>query len=264
MKPFLSVIIRAYNEAQRLPQTLIDVDKILTEAGYSSEVLVVSDGSKDATAEIVRRFAGHMKNVKLIDNKENHGKGWVVRQGMLAAKGNWRLFMDADNSTSVDQFTMMMPFFKEGYDVVFGSRGVPGAKLKPPQPWYRQIFGHIGNWIIQLVVLPGVHDSQCGFKCFSEYAAEQIFKLARIDRWGFDVEALALAKMLQFKYKEIPITWVNDTHSTVGIKAYLQTLWDVARIAWWLKRGDYQSHEISHESKNKKSLIENFDSRQHS
>lgn len=212
-------------------------------------MLVVSDGSKDATAEIVRRFAEHMKNLKLIDNKENHGKGWVVRQGMLAAKGNRRLFMDADNSTSIDQFTTMIPFFKEGYDVIFGSRAIRGARLVPPQPWYRQILGHVGNWIIQLAVLPGVHDSQCGFKSFSEHAAEEVFRLARIDRWGFDVEALALAKTLGFRCKEVPVTWVNDTHSTVGIKAYISTLWDVARIAWWLKRGAYQLHGTPHEPK---------------
>ncbi|MEK7465441.1 MAG: dolichyl-phosphate beta-glucosyltransferase [Patescibacteria group bacterium] len=239
MKPFLSVIIPAYNESQRLPQTLVDVDKKLSEVEYSSEVLVVSDGSKDATAEIVRRFAVHMKNLKLIDNKENHGKGWVVRQGMMAAKGNWRLFMDADNSTTVDQFNLMLPFFKEGYDVVFGSRAVSGAKLVPPQPWYRQILGRGGNVVIQLFALPGVRDSQCGFKCFSENAAPRVFGLARVDRWGFDVEALALAKVLGYRAKEMPVTWVNDTRSTVGLKAYLSTLWDVGRIWWWLKRGSY-------------------------
>lgn len=239
MKPFLSVIIPAYNEASRLPKTLIDVDKKLSDVEYSSEVIVVSDGSKDATAEIVRRFSEHMRNLKLIDNKENHGKGWVVRQGMLAAKGNWRLFMDADNSTTVDQFGLMVPFLKEGYGVLFGSRAIKGAKLIPPQPWYRQIAGQAGNLIIQFLTLPGIKDTQCGFKCFSEETAERVFRLAKIDRWGFDVEALALAKLFGFRMKEIPITWANDTESKVGLKAYASTLLDVVRVWWAIKKGIY-------------------------
>lgn len=239
MKPFLSVIIPAYNEASRLPKTLIDIDKKLSEAEYSSEVIVVNDGSKDATAEIVRRFAEHMRNLKLIDNKENHGKGWVVREGMLAARGNWRLFMDADNSTTVDQAGLMMSYFKEGYGVIFGSRGIAGAKLVPPQPWYRQIAGRIGNLIIQLLALPGIRDTQCGFKCFSEEAAERVFRAATIDRWGFDVEALALAKLFGFRIKEIPITWANDENSRVGLKAYASTLLDVGRVWWGVKKGKY-------------------------
>ena len=110
MKPYLSVIIPAYNESKRLPLTLIDIDKKLSEANYSYEIIVVNDGSKDNTAEIVRRFSHLIKNLRLIDNKENHGKGWVVRQGMLEANGKIRLFMDADNSTSVDQFNNMVVF----------------------------------------------------------------------------------------------------------------------------------------------------------
>src|SRR3990167_9312131 len=111
MKPYLSVIIPAYNEAKRLPLTLIDIDKKLSEANYSYEIIVVNDGSKDNTAEIVRRFSHLIKNLRLIDNKENHGKGWVVRQGMLEATGDIRLFMDADNSTKVDEITKFLPYF---------------------------------------------------------------------------------------------------------------------------------------------------------
>lgn len=238
MKPFLSVIIPAYNEAQRLPRTLVDIDKKLSEAEYSSEVIVVNDGSKDTTAEVVRHFAPHMKNLKWIDNKENHGKGWVVRQGMLAAKGNWRLFMDADNSTTVDQFNGMMPYFKDA-DVVIGSRALKESKLTPPQPWYRQIPGRIGNRIIQWLAVPGIGDTQCGFKCFSEEAADRIFRSARIDRWGFDVEALALARKFGFTIREIPVVWVNDLRSRVSANAYISTLGDVIRVWWWIKKGRY-------------------------
>lgn len=240
MKPFLSVIIPAYNEAKRLPLTLIDVDRHLSQAEYSSEILVVNDGSVDATAEITKRFAHLIKNLKLVNDKENHGKGWAVRRGMLEAKGTWRLFMDADNSTSVDQFNKMLPYLKEGYEVVIGSRDIKGAKLIPPQPFYKRMLGNIGNLIIQILVLPGIWDTQCGFKCFSEAAARKIFGLAKINRWGFDVEALALAKRLGFRIKEIPVTWVNDPYSHVKLSGYFSTLYDVVRIRWWLWRNKYE------------------------
>ncbi|TSA44428.1 glycosyltransferase family 2 protein [bacterium] len=239
MKPFLSVIIPAYNESQRLPLTLVDIDKKLSEAEYSYEILVVNDGSKDGTADVVNRFSHIIKNLKLIDNKENHGKGWVVREGMLKAAGNYRLFTDSDNSTSIDHFDKMLPLFKEGYEVVIGSRAVKGARQEPPEPFYKQILGKGGNLIIQLLVVPGIWDTQCGFKCFTEEAAVRIFSVVRINRWGFDVEAIALARLFGFKVKEIPVRWVNDFRSKVGIKGYFSTLWDVVRIRFWLSRGVY-------------------------
>jgi len=244
MKPFLSIIIPAYNEAKRLPLTLIDIDRHLAKAEYSAEILVVSDGSTDATPDIAERFSHLIKNLKLIKNEENHGKGWVVRQGMLAARGNLRLFMDADNSTSVDQFNKMLPYFfaedgRERYDVVIGSRAIKGAKLQPPQPLFKRILGKLGNLFIQLMVLGGIWDSQCGFKCFTEEAAEKIFGLARVNRWGFDVEALALARELGYRIKEIPVIWVNDPRSKVNVWGYFSTLWDVIRIRWWLWRNKY-------------------------
>jgi len=126
-QPYLSIIIPAYNEAERIPKTLLDIDKRLEHAEYSYEILVVNDGSSDNTAEIVRSMAKVVRNLKLIDIKDNAGKGGTVRQGMLLAGGKVRLFTDADNSTSIDQFNAMMPFFKEGYDVVIGSRAIAGA-----------------------------------------------------------------------------------------------------------------------------------------
>ena len=238
-KPFLSIIIPAYNEAKRLPLTLIDIDKHLSKQGMSYEILVVNDGSKDNTAEIVNRFMPMINELKLLDNPDNRGKGAVVRQGMLSAKGNWRLFMDADNSTAITEFLNMMPYFKEGYEVVIGSRAVKGAKLQPPQPIYRQIPGKLGNLFIQMLVLKGIWDSQCGFKCFSELAAERVFSIAKIDRWGFDVEALALARKLGYQIKEMPVTWVNDPRSHVTALSYLQVLWETIKIYWWLKKGKY-------------------------
>lgn len=242
-KPFLSVIIPAYNEAKRLPLTLIDVDKHLSAAGYSYEIIVVDDGSKDATVDIAKRLAGLVKNLRVVENERNRGKGAAVRQGMLEAKGSVRLFMDADNSTSIDQFERMMPFFTGGggekYDVVIGSRAIPGAKLEPPQPFYKRVLGKAGNLFIQLVAVWGVSDTQCGFKCFSESAAERVFRVARSNRWAFDVEALALARKFGFRIKEIPVRWMNDFRSHVKPLAYVTTLLEVVKIRWWLMRGVY-------------------------
>ena len=239
MKPFLSVIIPAYNETKRLPLTLIDVDRHLSRADYSYEILVVNDGSVDGTAEIVRRFSQIVKNLKLVDNNENHGKGWAVRQGMLSARGNLRLFMDADNSTSVDHFDRMIPFFKEGYDVVIGSRGVKGTKLVAAQSWHKRVLDNIVNLIVQILHLRGFWDTQCGFKCFSEEAALRIFGLSAINRWAFDVEALVLARLLGYRIKEIPIVWVNSPYSAVGFGGYFSFLWEIFQIWWRVRRRKY-------------------------
>jgi len=237
-KPYLSVIIPAYNEAKRLPLTLIDVDKHLSAVEYSYEILVVNDGSKDNTAEIVRKMTGTIKNLKLVDNDTNKGKGGVVRQGMLVAQGDVRLFMDADNSTSVDQFATMMPHFSGAggarYDVVIGSRSAKGSKLEPAEPMYRSIPGKIGNLWIQMLLLPGLWDTQCGFKAFTEEAAGKVFALLKITGWGFDVEALVLAKKFGYTIKEIPVHWVNDPMSHVKASAYLKVLLETVKIRWWL------------------------------
>jgi dolichyl-phosphate beta-glucosyltransferase len=245
MKPYLSVIIPAYNEAKRLPLTLIDVERHLSRAEYSSEIIVVNDGSSDQTAEIVKRLQNLIPNLRLINNEKNHGKGWAVRQGMIAAKGNLRLFMDADNSVSVDQFNKMIPYFRDGYEIVIGSRDVPGAKLMPPQPFYKRFIGNIGNLIIQALILRGIWDTQCGFKCFTEEAALQIFRVARVNRWGFDVEVLALAKEFGFKIKEIPVIWADNGHSKVGLVGYWQALFDVLRVRFLLWRKKYGEPTIS-------------------
>lgn len=235
MKPFLSVIIPAYNEASRLPLTLIDIDKHLSRQDFSFEVLVVNDGSQDNTAEVVKKLEPLLRNLKLIDNPQNRGKGYAVRQGMLAAKGSWRLFMDADNSTSIAEFLKMTPYFKEGYDVVIGSRAVRGSKLQPSQPFFRQLLGKIGNLFIQLMILRGIWDTQCGFKCFSEEAAEKVFSRAKMDSWSFDIETLALARKLGYRIKEMPVTWSDNPSTNVKPGAYFEVLRDTIKI-WWRLR----------------------------
>jgi glycosyltransferase involved in cell wall biosynthesis len=236
---YLSVIIPAYNEAERIPKTLLAMDAYLSKVNYPYEILVVNDGSRDNTAEVVLKMARIVKNLKLIDVKENHGKGSVVKGGMLAAKGDIRLFMDADNSTSIDQIEAMKSFFKEGYGVVIGSRAVKGAKLEPPEPFYRQLIGKTLNLMVQVLLLPGIWDTQCGFKAYTAEAAEAIFGVSKISTWGFDVETLALAKRFGYNIKEIPVRWVNDTRSRVKFSGGLQFLRDIARIRWWLWTGAY-------------------------
>ncbi|MDP3015076.1 MAG: glycosyltransferase family 2 protein [bacterium] len=247
MKPYLSVIIPAYNEAKRLPLTLIDIDKHLKSADFSYEIIVVDNNSTDATPAVVERFSHLIENLKLI---ECHipGKGAAVKKGMLEAKGEIRIFTDADNSTSIDQFNKMIPYFcrsgttrnKIGYDIVIGSRDIEGAKLIPSQPWYKRLAGNLGNLFIQFMLLPGIWDTQCGFKAFTEEAAEKIFPLIKISRWGFDVEILALAKKFGYKIKEIPVVWVNNPFSYVKASAYIQVLLEVVKIKWWIITNKYK------------------------
>jgi dolichyl-phosphate beta-glucosyltransferase len=238
--PFLSVIVPAYNEAERIPLTLLDMDKKLSESGFSYEILVVNDGSKDKTAEVVGKMAKTIPHLVLINNEKNQGKGGVVRDGMLAAKGEYRIFTDADNSTTIEQFEKMLPFFKEGYEVVIGSRAVKGAQLEPPQPFYRQLLGRMSNLIIQIVNLPGIWDTQCGFKAFTAEASERVFSLSKVNGWGFDIEALALARSLGYRVKEIPVRWVNDTASHVKLSAYLKVFVENVKIRAWLIIGSYK------------------------
>ncbi len=239
MKPYLSIIIPAHNEAKRLPLTLIDIDKHLSKGDFSYEIIVADNNSTDATREVVRRFSHLIKNLQLLECKVP-GKGATVKKGILEANGDIRLFMDADNSTSIDQFQKMKPYFPEGYDVVIGSRDVEGAKKEPPQPWHKTLAGNVGNLFIQALLLPGIWDTQCGFKAFTEEAALKIFPLLKIDRWGFDVEVLGLAKKMGYKIKEIPVFWVNDPFSQVGPFAYLQVLWEVVKIRYWLSFKKYK------------------------
>lgn len=232
-KPYLSIIIPAYNEAKRLPLTLIDIDKHLKNADFSYEIIVIDNNSTDSTPEIVERFMHLNENLKLIKFKVP-GKGGAVKAGMLEAKGEIRIFTDADNSTSIDQFFKMIPYFNEGYDVVIGSRDIEGARLVPPQPWYKRIGGNVGNLIIQALLLRGIWDTQCGFKALTAEAAEKIFPLLKTSRWGFDVEVLSLAKKFGYKIKEIPVVWVNNPFSKVKATTYLQVLWEVVKIRYWL------------------------------
>ncbi len=239
MKPYLSVIIPAYNEEKRLGPTLLDVDKYLSEKKFKSEIIVVNDGSTDKTVEIVKHFSQLIPNLKLIDNYQNQGKGAVVRQGMLAAEGDYRLFMDADNSTAIgDHFEKMIPFIDEGYEIIIGSRDwkdAEGAKQAVKQPFLKRLLGNAGNILIQIFAVPGIWDTQCGFKCFSRKAVQDIFPKLTINRWALDIEILALAKKLNYKIAVIPVYWKNSPDSKVGLRGYIRTFRELFQIWWRIK-----------------------------
>jgi len=229
----LSVIIPSYNEEKRLPATLFDIDKYLSLQNYEYEILVVDDGSKDKTIEVVKNLISKIKNLKVLSYGENKGKGYAVKFGMLGAQGEYRLFTDADNSTTINQVEKMWPYFKEGYDVVIGSRDVRGAVLDPPQPMHRRILGEVfGLFTKVLAGTWGLNDTQCGFKGLTKRAADNIFPKCIIDRFAFDPEMLFLAKKFRYKIKEMPIRWKNDLESKVKFKSMVKMGIDILKIRW--------------------------------
>lgn len=236
----LSVVIPAYNEEKRILETLRAISGFLRNQSFQYEIIVVSDGSKDSTVSVVKNLAVSTPYLSVISNKENHGKGYVTRQGMLAATGDLRLFMDADNSTTIDQVMPMFKYIEQGYGVVIGSIEMEGAKVNEHAQWYRRALGHWSKYIIRLIAgLWEVRDTQRGFKLFSAAAAQDIFSKAVIDRFGFDIEILALAKKYGYKIKEVAVVWNNAGDSRVSIKSYIEVFIDLCRIRLNLWSGKY-------------------------
>lgn len=207
----LSLIIPAYNEEHRLSGTLEKIFQYLADVGYSYEIIVVDDGSKDDTTNTAKKF----ESVKVITLKKNSGKGAAVRAGMLAAVGDYRVFTDADLSTPIYEIPKILQNLQNGYDVCVGSRALDSSLIKVHQPFYREFMGKTFNRIVQLLVVKGIQDTQCGFKGFTAKAAEAVFSKAKIDGFSFDVEILYLSKKLGFKIKETPVEWYNDERSKV-------------------------------------------------
>lgn len=238
-EPFLSVIIPAYNEEARLPRTLKAVHAYLQAQSFTWEIAVVNDGSTDRTADIVREFQIVDPRVRLLHYAKNRGKGYAVRYGMTHTKGHFRLFMDADNSTTIDHIEQFLPWLQKGYDVAIGSRDIQGAEIAAHQAWWKEKLGDLGNLWIRFWAVPGIKDTQAGFKIFSGKAADFIFPRLKIDRWGFDVETLAVARRQDFRIAELPIRWVNDANSKVSARAYLDVLQEVVQVRLNLWKGVY-------------------------
>lgn len=238
----LSVVIPAYNEEKRIGKTLKSIDEYLKKQNYLYEILVVSDGSKDGTVKVVEALIPEIKNLRLIANRQNHGKGFVTRQGIMEAKGDYRLFTDADNSTSIDQVEKMWPWFGQGYDIVIGSRDLKDSVLDPPQPFLRNfILGEGFKLFRKLVIgLWRVEDTQCGFKAFTAKVAFDVFPKCVINRFAFDPEILAVAKNKGFKIKEIPVYWKNDLNSTVKPGSIIKMALDILKIRFNQLKGLYK------------------------
>jgi len=239
---YLSVIVPAYNETQRIPKTLERLHQYLADKSFTYEIVVVLDGPTDGTREVLDRISGEISNLRIIDRRVNRGKGFTVREGMLEARGQIRLFTDADNSTDIAHFDQMKTLFDEGCDLVIASRSpkdVAGARQTIPQPWYKRSIGKLGNLLVQLVAVPGIWDTQCGFKAFRAEAAVRIFSQSVIEEWGFDIEVLALARHLNYNIGIIPAHWVNDARSHVRNIDYLRVFRDTFKVRANLLIGKY-------------------------
>jgi len=214
---YLSVVIPAFNEEDRLGSTLDAILQYLHSQQYSFEIILVDDGSRDRTIEVATTKAANFPHThfRIIKNASNHGKGYVVRQGMLAAKGSFVLFCDADLATPIETLSTMLPLAETDYDIVFASRAMNRDLISNRQPLFREISGKVINFLVQMLYLPGIKDSQCGFKLFRKNAAQVVFTLQKINGWVFDIEALWLAKKLGFTYKEVPAPWKHVPDSRV-------------------------------------------------
>jgi len=238
---FLSVIIPAYNEEKRLLSTLSKICAYLSTKGFPYEIIVVDDGSTDNTLQIIKNFASSDKHIILLVNELNRGKGYSVRKGMLSARGEYVFFTDADLSTPIEEIEKCLPHLINGYDVVIGSRSMPGSDIIIHQPWYREKMGKIFNFMVNMVLLKGIIDTQCGFKGFKREVVKTVFSRCKIDGFSFDVEALYLSRKYNFKIKEIPIRWENSALSKVSpIKHSLQMFRDLIGIKIKDLKGDYR------------------------
>lgn len=234
--PFLSLIIPAYNEEQRLPRTLTKIQSFLKDQPYESEVLVVENGSRDRTAAIAEEFSSL---VRLLREPER-GKGRAVRRGMVEASGDFRFICDADLSMPIEEVNRFLPPQLEEYDIAIASREVAGA-VRHNEPAYRHWIGRIFNLLVRTMAVPGFQDTQCGFKCFTAEAAEALFPLQRIDGWTFDVEILYIALRLGYRVKEVPINWYYFPGSRVRmVRDSWLMLTDLFRIRSNWRRGLYQ------------------------
>lgn len=240
---FLSVVIPAYNEEKRISQTLEALKTYFSRKDFPYEVIVVSGASSDKTIALVQDFARSFPGLTVIDQPVNKGKGDAVKEGMLHAKGQYRLFMDADNSVPIDYFDEFLPNFSQGYDVVIGSIEVAGAKIEEHAAWYRRALGHWAKLLIRALAIWEIHDTQRGFKVFSARAAEDIFPVQTLNKWGFDIEILVIAKTRGYTIKEVPVVWTNAGYSKVGLDAYITTLKDLLVVRKNMMLGKYKKQK---------------------
>jgi dolichyl-phosphate beta-glucosyltransferase len=240
LPPYLSIIIPAHNEELRLPDTLAKIIQFLDDQTYTAEVLIVENGSHDRTAEVAQSFADRHDRVSLLQ-EPSAGKGLAVKRGMLEAKGDYRFICDADLSMPIEEVNKFLPLLAPAFDIAIASREVPGAR-RYGEPPLRHIIGRIFNYLVRLITLPGIHDTQCGFKCFRAAVSEALFPQQTIDGWTFDVEILFLAQKNGYRIVEIPIPWYFDPGSRVRVMHdSLVMLGDLFRIRLNWISGKYGS-----------------------
>lgn len=241
--PLISLIIPAHNETERLPASLEAVKRYISSLPFETEVIVVENNSSDATAEIVREWMKRMPQLRLISLVQP-GKGNAIRTGMLAAQGAYRFMADADFSMPVEEIGKFLPHGAPLAPVSIASREAPGSK-RIGEPFYRHLIGRVYNLLVRLLVLPGLQDTQCGFKCFSAEAAKAIFPLQRLEGWSFDVEVLAIARKLGFEITEVPITWHYQPGSRMRLlRDSLQMAKDLFTIRRDKKKGLYNAPKV--------------------
>jgi len=232
-EPNLSIIIPAYNESTRLPESLRKIAEFSGSLAFSHEILVVVEKSTDGTLELARETVAKQENFQIIDNQVQRGKGHAVRSGMLKARGTHRIYMDADLSVPLDDVLLFMDYFKSHpeADVLIGSRQHAQSNIIKSQSMLRRKMGQTFNRLIQTVSTLEFRDTQCGFKAFRKKAAVEIFSRQKLDKFAFDVEVLLLAKKLGFKIVDLPVRWVNSPESKVNIvRDSLQMLGDAIQV----------------------------------
>jgi dolichyl-phosphate beta-glucosyltransferase len=239
----VSIIVPSYNEENRIKGTLLAIEDFIESSSLKIEVLVVDDGSSDKTCEVVEKEIKDVDyDLKLVRSGKNYGKGNAVRLGVEAAVGEYILFTDADNSTPIQELDKFWKFIEEGYDVIIGSRYLKNSDVKVRQSRLRILIGRAGNILIRLFLITGIKDTQCGFKLFTHKAAKDIFSRQKVRRFGFDMEALVVAKSLDYSIKEVPVSWFNSVESRVRpVRDSLRTLKDLAYIklnSWSGRYGD--------------------------
>lgn len=212
--PFLSIVIPAHNEEYRLPSTLEQAFIFLQDQTYEAEVLVVENGSQDGTLQIAREFAAQHDRFRVFQEQQR-GKGLAVRRGMLEAQGEYRFMCDADLSMPLKEINRFLPPILTGYEIAIGSREASGA-VRYDEPVYRHLGGRLINFVIRTLALPGLHDTQCGFKCFRAAVAEDLFRHQTLTGWSFDIELLYIARMRGYRLVEVPIPWFYNPESKVS------------------------------------------------
>ena len=238
--PAVSIVIPAYNECLRIENTLRQVMACVKEHGWDAEVLVVDDGSTDETTAIVQHWIESNPRLHLIKNPGNRGKGYSVRNGLLQAAGDIVMFTDADLSAPIEEGERLFAAIHDGADVAIGSRWLDKQKQTIHQPLYRRFFGRCFNWVTRKVMGLPFKDTQCGFKAFKREAAQVIFRLQTIERWGFDPEILFIARKLGYRIDEVPVTWGHDERSRISyLKDGTQMLKEMAQIRGNFIRGRY-------------------------